>query len=183
MSEHERETELSPELRGAVEGLPRRIEPPEDLWPGIKNRIRQGKGEGGRRKGRPYWIPLAVAAVLVIAFALWRSAQHDGDTWEVRRVAGAPRVNDATLGAVGSLRVGQTLVTDDSSRALLSVGDIGEVDVKPGTRLRLLQARVTDHRLALERGSIYAQVDAPPRLFFVETPAGTAVDLGCAYEL
>src|SRR5262249_27316845 len=73
--------------------------------------------------------------------------------------------------------------TDDSSRALLSVGDIGEVDVKPGTRLRLLQARVTDHQLALDRGSIYAQVDAPPRLFFVETPAGTAVDLGCAYEL
>src|SRR5436305_8200413 len=25
--------------------------------------------------------------------------------------------------------------------------------------------------------------DAPPRLFFVDTPAGTAVDLGCAYTL
>jgi hypothetical protein len=43
--------------------------------------------------------------------------------------------------------------------------------------------RPDDHRLALERGEIYAAVDAPPRLFFVETPAGTAVDLGCAYTL
>jgi len=30
---------------------------------------------------------------------------------------------------------------------------------------------------------IDAKVDAVPRLFFVETPAGTAIDLGCAYTL
>lgn len=179
----EREIDLTPELRAAVGGLPRGIEPPEDLWPGIENRIRQGKREGGWGKGLRWWIPLAAAAALVLAFAIWRMAPRNVGVWEVRRVAGTPRVNDAALTAVGSLRVGQWLETDDSSRALLSVGDIGEVDVKPGTRLRLVQARATDHRLALDRGSIYAQVDAPPRLFFVETPAGTAVDLGCAYSL
>ena len=55
--------------------------------------------------------------------------------------------------------------------------------MKPDTRIRLVRAQRTDHRLALERGEIYAKVDAPPRLFFVDTPAGTAVDLGCAYTL
>ncbi len=182
MNEREREIDLPPELRAAVDGLPRSIEPPQDLWPGIRNRIR-GRGEGGRGKGHRWWIPLAAAAALVAAFALWRVIPRGGDAWEVRRVAGAPRVNGAALGRVGALRVGQWLETDDSSRAVLAVGDIGHVDVKPGTRLRLVQARATDHRLALQYGSIYAQVDAPPRLFFVETPAGTAVDLGCAYAL
>ena len=35
----------------------------------------------------------------------------------------------------------------------------------------------------LERGELSAQVKAPPRLFVVETPSATAVDLGCAYTL
>jgi hypothetical protein len=87
------------------------------------------------------------------------------------------------LGAVGSVSVGQWIETDDSSRAMLAVGDIGEVEVKPGTRLRLVRARATDHRLVLAYGAIHAKVDAPPRIFFVETPAGTAIDLGCEYTL
>jgi hypothetical protein len=73
--------------------------------------------------------------------------------------------------------------TDDSSRALIQVGNIGQVEVQPGSRLRLLGADPSDHRLALDVGEIYARVNAPPRLFFVETPAGVAVDLGCAYTL
>jgi len=79
--------------------------------------------------------------------------------------------------------VGESVVTDDSSRAVIQVGDIGQVEVQPGSRLRLLGASRTDHRLALDVGEIYARVTAPPRLFFVETPAGVAIDLGCAYTL
>src|SRR5207247_10953967 len=54
---------------------------------------------------------------------------------------------------------------------------------KPGPRSRLVGARRADHGRACERGEIYATGDAPPRLFFVDTPAGTVVDLGCAYTL
>src|SRR5439155_97332 len=105
------------------------------------------------------------------------------EAWEVTRVAGLPLVGTTPLGATGALKVGDWLQTDDSSRAVILVGDIGHVDVKPDTRIRLVRAQRTDHRLALERGEIYATVDAPPRLFFVDTPAGTVVDLGCAYTL
>ena len=40
-----------------------------------------------------------------------------------------------------------------------------------------------EHRLTLARGEIRATISAPPKLFFVDTPSGTAVDLGCAYSL
>jgi len=92
-------------------------------------------------------------------------------------------VGTRALGARGALQVGDELVTDASSRARVAVGTIGQVDVEPNTRLRLLAARANDQRLALDRGTIAAQVDAPPRIFFVETPAGVAADLGCAYTL
>jgi hypothetical protein len=185
--DHERDPELDPELRDAVEWLPRSVEPPEDLWPGIRDRIRLGgaRRSGGRRAVLVRWLPLAAAAVLVAAVAWWLGggARETSAAWEVQRVAGAPRVGDATLDATGSLQVGQWIETDDSSRAVITVGDIGHVDVRPGSRVRLVRARATDHRLALAFGSIHAKVAAPPRIFFVETPAGTATDLGCEYTL
>ena len=48
------------ELQDAVERLPKSIEPPRDLWPGIEARL-------GRRRLRRLWysLPLAAAAVLV----------------------------------------------------------------------------------------------------------------------
>jgi len=173
------------DLRDAVERLPRRIEPPEDLWPGIRERIRSGRGRtgGGRMWGRwNVWVPLAAAAILLLAAGIF-FLRPRGERWALQRVAGAPRVDGALLGAAGAMRVGQWLETDDSSRATIAVGAIGRVDVQPGTRVRLVRAEATDHRLALAFGAIHAKVDAPPRLFFVDTPVGTAIDLGCEYTL
>src|SRR5207248_2067707 len=51
------------------------------------------------------------------------------------------------------------------------------------SRLRLVRAHRSDHRLALDRGTLHAMIVAPPRLFSVETPAAVAVDFGCAYTL
>ncbi|HEV2672022.1 MAG TPA: hypothetical protein VGU74_13090 [Gemmatimonadales bacterium] len=161
------------ELQRAVGSLPKSIEPPRDLWPGIQARLRN------RRNW--YWIPLVAAAVLVLVL-IARSIQTQ-PAWDVTNLAGRPLLGTTPLAASGRLRVGDWLQTDDSSRALIAVGHIGQVEVKPGTRLQLVAARRDDHRLALARGGIDATVDAVPRLFFVETPAGTAIDLGCAYTL
>ncbi|HYG78938.1 MAG TPA: FecR domain-containing protein [Pyrinomonadaceae bacterium] len=104
-------------------------------------------------------------------------------TWEVASLAGAPKVGSKQLEGSGRLAVGEWLETDASSRARVNVADIGEVDVGPNSRVRLLRTRATEHRLALERGRLHAMIDAPPRLFIVETPSATAIDLGCSYTL
>ena len=170
------------ELQDAAKRLPKAIEPPEDLWPGIRARIGHANAVAAGRAGRgrwAVWVPLAAAAVIAGILVL----RPRGETWDYQRVAGVPRLDNAPIGASGKMRVGQWLETDDSSRATIAVGGIGHVDVQPGTRVRLVRAAATDHRLALAFGGIHAKVDAPPRLFFVDTPAGTAVDLGCEYTL
>jgi hypothetical protein len=187
MTEHDNDAEFH-ELLAAAAKLPKRIEPPRDLWPGIEARIAgtmPGREEGswGKRWARWLPIPLAAAALLALWLVGRRGTIQPERAWEVTRVAGVPRVGATPVGAAGALHAGDWLETDDSSRAIILVGDIGLVEVKPGTRIRLVRSRPDDHRLALARGAIYAKVDAPPRLFFVETPAGTAVDLGCAYSL
>ena len=162
------------ELQDAVGRLPKGIEPPHDLWPGIAARIDR---RSWRR--RLYWVPLAAAAALVV----YLLARGERNAWDVTALAGRPLIGTTRLTASGRLRVGDWLQTDDSSRALIAVGRIGQVEVRPETRVQLVVASATEHRLALARGVIDAKVDAVPRLFFVETPAGTAIDLGCAYTL
>jgi len=110
-------------------------------------------------------------------------APEVGPRLAVERLEGAPRVGAAKLDAQGALSVGQWLETDDRSRAKIAIADLGEVEVRQGSRVRLTATGPEQHRLDLERGAISAQVLAPPRLFVVGTPAAAAVDLGCAYTL
>ena len=110
-------------------------------------------------------------------------ASNVSPAWEVARVAGAPKVGATHLVGSGRLAVGEWLETDHSSRAKINVADIGQVDIGPNSRVRLVGTSPTEHRLALTRGRLHAMINAPPRLFFVDTPSAVAVDLGCAYTL
>ena len=83
----------------------------------------------------------------------------------------------------GRLAVGQWLETDGDSRAKIDVGSIGQVEIDPNTRVRLVETKPTEHRLELAHGKMSARIWAPPRLFFVDTPSAVAADLGCAYTL
>jgi hypothetical protein len=134
----------------------------------------------------------AVAASAVVVFSLWaglrlrREPVAAGTEWGVEQVEGAPRVGTMAirgLGEKGTLRIGQTLETDGESRANITVSDVGQVDVDPHTRLRLLESRSSRTRMDLERGTIHAMIWAPPGQFLVDTPSALAVDLGCAYTL
>jgi len=156
------------ELLEAAGRLPKSIEPPRDLWPGIEGRIGR-RLRRLRRWRRWYWMPLAAAAALVAVLVA-----RPSEGWSLTWLAGS---------GPGTLRVGHWVETDDSSRVVIAVGRIGQVEVRPRTRIQLVTARADDHRLALAHGAIEAKVDTVPRIFFVETPVGTAIDLGCAYTL
>jgi hypothetical protein len=125
----------------------------------------------------------AASLALVVAAGWFGAATRRGGAWSVQSLAGAPAVAGSPIGGRSSLAVGQTLTTDAQSRARIAVGEIGRIDVEPNSRVRLMQSRPGEHRMALDRGRIAAQIWAPPRYFFVNTPSATAIDLGCAYTL
>ena len=150
--------------------------------------------EAGRQtEGLRTWFQFAAAAasvllILSISAGLQLRVESTASApgWGVQQVAGAPRVGSATIGRPGeksTLRIGQTLETDQESRASIAVSDIGQVDIDPQTKLRLAESRSARTRLDLERGTIHAMIWAPPGHFLVDTPSALAVDLGCAYTL
>jgi len=124
----------------------------------------------------------AAAAVLFMVGTAWRSASPQIG-WSIASVSGDPRIESSSAREGGQLGVGQALVTDAGSRARLEVESIGAVTIGVNSRVRLLESRGGRQRLALDRGTLHAQIVAPPGQFVVDTPSARATDLGCVYTL
>ncbi len=171
------------------------IEAPGSLWRGIEIALdRNGRPTLTRKHGRIIFFllqprfALATLALIVLVVGFAAYWLHDkprpgGASWDVARLDGAPRIGSVLVNDKAKLGVGQWLETDTNSRAQISVGDIGQVEIDPNTRVRLLETKPTEHRLELAQGRLSARISAPPKLFFVNTPSGVAEDLGCAYTL
>jgi hypothetical protein len=174
-------------LLARVRELPRAVEPERDLWQGIEARIRAqgaGGGEQGAGRSRWRWAPLALAATVVLALGALLWLRADGAAgWAVAAVAGRPTIDGRVADRVRALRPGARVETGADDSVVFRVGGYGTVALRPGSRARLVAAGLTEQRLALERGTIEAEILAPPRLFVVETRAAVATDLGCVYTL
>lgn len=125
----------------------------------------------------------AVAILAVAVAAAWITFVQPRIGWAVESVAGTPAIDGEAIDGSARLGVGRWLTTDQSSRARIAVGQIGQVDVEPNTRVQLVESRGREHRMSLAQGTIHARIWAPPKFFFVNTPAAVAIDLGCAYTL
>jgi hypothetical protein len=177
--------------------LARSIEPPRELWSRIAPMLgtqepklnplssafhRSGRWGFEYRSWARYSTRIAAALVVAVG-GFWLASRPSPRAWEVARLEGTPTIGDQHLTHGGQLAVGDWLETDAFSRAQLTIADIGHAEIGPNSRLRLVATRETEHRLEMTQGRLTAWVSAPPRIFIVETPSGTAVDLGCSYDL
>lgn len=166
--------------RSALELLPV-ASAPDELWNAIDiaaDSVRRPRGF------RVVW-QFAAAAVLLVMLSggYWIWSRRPVSVWEVVALDGSPIAGSRQLSGTGAVRSGESIETDSASRARILIGGIGSVVVEPDTQVRLVSTSASGHRLALRRGGISASISAPPRLFMVDTPAGTAVDLGCEYQM
>jgi hypothetical protein len=139
--------------------LSARASPPKQSW----------AAQAASREPMRLWrvvLPLAAAIACAVIYA---------------QVPRAPAFTVTTSWGISRLEQGRWLETTE--RAEIAVADIGHVTVEPQSRVRLVETSKQVHRLELARGELHAKVNAPPRLFVVDTPAAKAVDLGCEYRL
>jgi anti-sigma factor RsiW len=148
------------------------VSAPPSVWHGLEASF----GEPHRSSGGAFvlrWASACVLLLVISASAYWWTRGSGVGPWEVTHSDGVPR----------RMTTGEWIETGDASRARIVVGALGTVDVASSTRVRLGEVRDSGYRLSLERGTISAEIVAPPRLFIVDTPASTVVDLGCAYTV
>jgi hypothetical protein len=132
--------------RDMLDHLPK-VKAPDAIWTSIEAALeeRRPPRRFAVRQWRWAFASIAVLALLAVGY------------WSVRH------------------RAGEWIETDSKSRTTLRIGEIGFVEIEPGTRVRVVKEQPGEHRLALAHGEIRATISAPPKLFFV--------DLGCEYTL
>jgi hypothetical protein len=189
-----------------VSSLPRDIRPKTDLWQGINQRIRKTQSldelsyvseERNRRFFLRYAFPTLAAAMIIVAILYLMNVINIpqstsptspvkidiGTYWDVSKIKGNPKAGDRFINEIDSIKVGSWIQTDDSSRALLKVAGIGSIVIEPNSKIRISRSDTGEHRIALEYGTIDANIAAAPKTFFVDTKSAVAVDLGCSYTL
>jgi len=165
---------------------------PENLWSNIETKLGTAPTSDYVGFGFGTWqfqVAAVAAGLLIVAtLGIWllRRGQTPvpvSPSWEVQRIDGTLRVGESSVANKGKMSMGEWVETGKDSKAQISVASIGQVEIGPDTKVRLLQTQPTEHRLELARGKMSARIWAPPRLFFVDTPSAIAADLGCAYTL
>ncbi|MGH9202428.1 MAG: zf-HC2 domain-containing protein, partial [Vicinamibacterales bacterium] len=154
------------------------VEAPASVWTSIEDAFSRGERSlGPSRPFEAHW-PRALALAAIVILAIGAVV-----LWSINRPTPYDVVRLDESSGMDRVSIREWIETGAASRARIKIGDIGTVDIAPNTRMQLLAARPTEHRLHLARGLISAQILAPPRLFFVETASSTVVDLGCAYTM
>ena len=133
---------------------------------------------------RVWTLSLSAAAAVALFAALWLAPHFFPDPrWQIVAVEGAAKIDNLAATSRTRLAAGKWIETGDASRLSLRVDGLGQVEVGPNSRLYLLEISRSREEAVLERGTIHAQVTAPPYVFLVRTPAAYALDMGCAYTL
>ncbi|MEZ0325749.1 MAG: zf-HC2 domain-containing protein [Fimbriimonas sp.] len=157
----------------------------DELWSQINNQL-------APKRQRPI-LRFALAAVAVVLVAgVWVSLKpnqtdpvqaSNGPAFELLNVQGPVTVATKPVQQGSLVRQGESLCTGPAAKTRIAVGDVGEIELSQGSELQLVSCDSKQHRMRLTKGELSAMVVAPPRFLVIETPAGEAVDLGCAYTL
>ena len=89
---------------------------------------------------------ISVAAIIALAAGLgfWylrlKPVPGPQPTWDITAVTGTPRIGSQTVSKAGKFGVGQILETDGRSQASIRDEKTGEIQIEPGSRLRLLNS-------------------------------------------
>lgn len=160
---------------------------PVILYSPLKRNDKSGRGSKFRNKIlRSRWIAIGaplgaiLAAILISAMYFYRA---NPSFWEVESLKGTPVAGNEQISGTGNLPVGQWLKTDSKSSARLQAGLAGEVDVNPGSAVKLLDTKEPDYKLYLKFGKITAYTPGSPKMLSVVTPSASSLDLGSRYSV
>ena len=118
---------------------------------------------------RPLWRWSLMAASLLVGIVAW---------WTSRPVLSPWQLESGRMVALG-----EKVTTGPEQHVSLAASAVGSLRLEPNSTLQVVRSGPADQRLVLTQGTLHALIWAPGKSFAVDTPAGTSIDLGCAYTL
>ena len=103
--------------------------------------------------------------------------------WKVTSLSGTPFISEEAMAKLDSIRDGEYIITNDSSRAELFITDIGKVLVEPNTKLMIVKGEDGKNKLSVIYGTIDADMKKVQEPVHVELPSAIAMDDGGSYKV
>jgi len=103
--------------------------------------------------------------------------------WKVTSLSGTPFISEEAMAKLDSIRDGEYIITNDSSRAELFITDIGKVLVEPNTKLMIVKGKDGRNKLSVIYGTIDADMKKVQEPVHVELPSAIAMDEGGSYKV
>ena len=189
MEQESQDHQNGPDLVASlIRAAGRRIEPPAEAYQRVLTAATAAfREKAAKRRGRTWMLAAAAASVAAVGLLLlqWNGTSTQAQIATVARVIGSVEVEtDGTwepmTGARGSLGTGARLRT-------LAGGSVA-LELDGGASLRLAAATEVQmdgpRRILLRSGTLYLDNNASVGTGYqIETPAGTARDVGTQFEL
>lgn len=103
--------------------------------------------------------------------------------WKVSSLAGSPLIGNIAMGALDSVKEGQWISTNDTSRAQIQIADLGIITIEPNSKVIVVKNAEGNNRIFVEYGTIDADMNPHQKSFFVEMPSAVAKDQGGNFTL
>lgn len=123
----------------------------------------------------------AIAFGAIFAFIIFD--RSSSTFWPVEKISGHPVIESRVLANKDVLKIGETLFTDAKSKALLKIGQSGEIEVQPESEIKIVETPSAEHQLVINRGKINSISHSALTLFSISTPSSEIKDLGGRYNL
>lgn len=141
-----------------------------------------GRQKGRRRSLRSWYLATTLAACALV-IASWLQLRLMWPTDAAWAVLASEGQVDWSGNPTNGLQVGDGLTTGPDGEVRLQVARIGELSIRPQSRLRLIETRSGRHRVQLLEGEVQARVWAPPHQFGMDLPGVALWDLGCIFTV
>lgn len=103
--------------------------------------------------------------------------------WKVSSLKGTPLIGDIPVSSSDSIKEGQFILTNDTSKAELIIASLGKVIIEPNSKVVFIKGADGNNRIAVEYGTIEADMKSHNNEFFVELPSAVATDTKGNYKL
>lgn len=114
-----------------------------------------------------------IGILIILLIAVYFIFIAGSKEWNVSSVKGIPLLNGKDLNGISHLAVGDILKTNGSSKALIKIPEIGQIEIQPGTILRRLEKNFT---LKMEIGKINVNENSTAESLTVDIPNASIND-------
>ncbi len=122
----------------------------------------------------------AVLFAAIIGFLFYN--QESVAFLSIDKLYGDIFIDSKKIDNYGMLKPGDWLNSAENSKSRIKLGVLGEIEIEPSTKIKLLQVNASGNYFYLQSGGIKASIWGAPKHLLIDSPTGEIIDFGSTFN-